>query len=704
MTAVFKREFKAFFNNVIGWVFMAVILAVYGLYFFVYNLRGGYPYVAYTLSAMGFLLIIAVSFLTMRVMSEDRKSRTDQLILTAPVSLIKVVIGKFLAMAAIFTLDMLVISITPLVLALYGTVPMGESYTAILGFWLYGLTCIAIGEFASSLTESQILSAIICFVLLFFGYLMNSICSLISEGGNIITKILKCYDLYSRLGTFMAGTLDITSIVYFVTLIILVLFLTTQVVEKRRWTMSVKKLGMGAFSVITIVVAVAVCFGINWGVNKIPTEYTSLDVTNSKLFKLTEDTKTYVSKLENDVTIYAWVAENNADTTVKETLSRYEDLSSHLKVKYISPSDSPDFYKNYTDEEPSENTLFVVSDKRSKMIPYDDIYVYSYDYNTYSKTIDAYDAEGKITSAIEYVLMDDTEMATVYMLTNHGERELGSGFTQSMDKLNISVVNLDLLANDSVPDDCQLLIVNAPEKDLSADDKKKISDYMTAGGTVLLTVTYDSESQPNIESLLNDYGIELVKGVVMENDANRYYAGTPYFILPEVISNTYTAGIENGYAFAPYAAGMSLDISSDTYDYLDILGTSDKAVAKMNTETATTSDYEEGDVKGPFYLGVSAMKREEPGTLVVFSSIDIFTDEANEIVAGSNVKLFEGILGKHVSESDLDLPVIASKAYTVDNLVMNSMTGVLVGMVVMVLLPILFIVAGISIWAIRKKK
>ena len=221
MFAILKREVKAYFQTVTGWLFIAAVLVLYGLYFYVYNLRAGYPYISYSLSAIAFIMLITVPVLTMRSFAEERHSRTDQLILTAPVSVGKVVLGKYLAMAFVFTIDMLIIAITPLLLMSYGTIPLGESYAAVLGFWLYGCACIAVGMFISSLTESQVISAVLTFVALFAGYMMGSICNLISESGNLLTKILGCYDLYTPLDNFMNGTLDVAGIVYYVTIIAL---------------------------------------------------------------------------------------------------------------------------------------------------------------------------------------------------------------------------------------------------------------------------------------------------------------------------------------------------------------------------------------------------------------------------------------------------------------------------------------------------
>ena len=213
MAAIFKREFKSYFRSVIGWLFIAVTLCLYGLYFVVYNLSYGYAYISYSLSAITFIFLITVPVLTMRVFAEERNKKTDQLILTSPVSLGKIVFAKFLAMVAVFSIAIAVIALSPLLLKALGSAPLKESYVAILGFWLYGVTCIAIGTFVSSLTESQVISAVITFGLLFLGYMMGGITNLISTSGNILTKILGCYDLTAHLDKFCSGVLDLTGVV-----------------------------------------------------------------------------------------------------------------------------------------------------------------------------------------------------------------------------------------------------------------------------------------------------------------------------------------------------------------------------------------------------------------------------------------------------------------------------------------------------------
>ena len=270
MRAIFKREFQACFQSVIGWLFIAATLAFYFLYFFVYNLSYGYPYISNSLNAMTILFLIAVPVLTMRILAEERHAKTDQLILTAPISVGKIVLAKYLALAAVFSLAMAVISLSPLLLGRFGTVPYSESYVAVLGFWLYGLTCIAIGTFVSSLTESQVISAVLTFVLLFIGYMMDGITQIVSSSGNLLTHILNCYNLTSGLERLSNGELDLTAVVYYISVSALFLFLTTQSIQKRRWSMSMKKIGLGIFNVGFAAAATAFVVVLNLAAGALP--------------------------------------------------------------------------------------------------------------------------------------------------------------------------------------------------------------------------------------------------------------------------------------------------------------------------------------------------------------------------------------------------------------------------------------------------
>ena len=175
MTAIYKKELRSYFTSMTGYICMAFMLVVIGIYYAVINLSSGYPYFGYTLSCVIVLFLLMTPVLTMRILAEEKNRKTDQLLLTAPVSLWKIVIGKYLAMVTVFGLALLITCFYPLILSRFGTVSLPMAYTAILGYFLYGAACIAIGLFISSVTESQVIAALLTFFVLLVFYITGVI-------------------------------------------------------------------------------------------------------------------------------------------------------------------------------------------------------------------------------------------------------------------------------------------------------------------------------------------------------------------------------------------------------------------------------------------------------------------------------------------------------------------------------------------------
>ncbi len=161
MIAIYKRDLKGFFTGMMGYVLLAFFLAVGGLYFTVMNLMSGYPDLSYTLYNNLFVLLLLVPLLTMRSFAEERRARTDQLLLTSPVPLWRIVLGKYLAVLSVFGMAVLVFALYPLIMSRGGAVSYRQSYAALLAFFLLGAACIAIGVFLSSLNENQIVAALL---------------------------------------------------------------------------------------------------------------------------------------------------------------------------------------------------------------------------------------------------------------------------------------------------------------------------------------------------------------------------------------------------------------------------------------------------------------------------------------------------------------------------------------------------------------
>lgn len=713
MLAIFKREFKSLFWNITGWLFIGITLALFGLYFFVYNLSYGYPYISYSLSAIAFLFMVTVPILTMRVLAEEKHAKTDQLLLTAPISVGKIVLGKFLALALVYTICIGVICVAPLVLMIFGEVPLAETYVGILGFWLYGLATIAIGTFVSSLTESQVISAVVSFGLIFVGYMMSSICSVISSSGNLLTKILGCYDLYTPLDDFFNGTLSVTGIVYYLSVIALALFLTEQMIQKRRWTISRNMISTSVFSTGMIAIVVALTVVVNLIASALPETYTQIDATSQKLYSITKDTEKYLDTLKDDVTLYVMVNKNSKDDNVDRTLQKYASASKHVKVKYVDPNVSPTFASKYTDNDVTSNSIIVVCGDRSKVIDYNsDIYEYSYD-SSYNYSVTGYDCEGQVTAAIQYVTSEST--TNVYELTGHDESTLSGDFSEVFQKRFMNVGSLSLLTVDAIPEDCQAIFITAPQSDLSEDDLSKLSQYLGNGGKIYLSIDYSKWNDlTNFKKLLSDNNIETTESLLAETDRSYYYQ-SPFYLLPNVENTEVSSSVAGmTQVFVPYSVGLTYTGEDDS-NVTSFMTTSDTTIAKAaaniaavqsQADAANIASAQDGDTQGQYSLGMM-VTNENGGELCVLGSAMMCTDSANQIVSGHNATLFNGIVNALVTTDDGNSDnavVIAAKDYTVSNLTVSANAMLVYGILWGIFMPIALIIIGIIVWARRRKR
>ncbi|MGN1084420.1 MAG: ABC transporter permease, partial [Lachnospiraceae bacterium] len=179
MIAIYKKELRAYFNSVIGWLFLAFFLAFVGLYVFLYNLLNGYAFIGYALASITLVFALLVPMVTMRIMAEENRQKTDQLLLTSPLPIWKIVVGKYLALVTLIAIAMLVVCIYPLLFAQFGTVNFSMSYAAVFGFFLIGCAYLAIGLFISSLTDSQAFAAVMTFIVVLVTCLVEGVAELI---------------------------------------------------------------------------------------------------------------------------------------------------------------------------------------------------------------------------------------------------------------------------------------------------------------------------------------------------------------------------------------------------------------------------------------------------------------------------------------------------------------------------------------------
>ena len=234
MLAVYRRELRGYFFSPIAYVFMGFFLIVSGIIFAVqlYNYSAEYNGM---LSTLSFLFLLVVPILTMRLLSEERKNKTDQLLLTSPLSLTGIVLGKFLAACTVFLVTLLITAIYPIVLFIFGTPSIVEILCGYLGFFLLGCSLIAVGVFISALTENQVTSAVISFGVLLLMYLGGGFLGQLI-GVPWISSVLEWFSVFERLQPFTQSVLSVTQIVYYLSFAAVFLFLTVRAIERRRWS------------------------------------------------------------------------------------------------------------------------------------------------------------------------------------------------------------------------------------------------------------------------------------------------------------------------------------------------------------------------------------------------------------------------------------------------------------------------------------
>lgn len=709
MTAIYKRELKSFFYSFTGWLYVAVMMFMMGLYFTLCNMLAGYATISYVLQIIVFLIVFTIPILTMRSLSEERKYKTDQLILTSPVSVGRIVMGKYLALVTVFAIPLVILGLTPFALMQAGEFQTGLSYTALLGFFLYGCMGLAIGLFLSSLTESVVIAAVLALIAMFVGYVMGGLCSVISTSGttafaDIIVKILHCFDMVGRFDVLCSGYFEIEAVAYYVTGTALVLFCTAQSIQKRRYAMAGRGIAIGAYSIFNILAAAALTIVVNLGLNFVPDQYVSYDVTENKLFTLTEDTLQYVQGMTGDVTIYVLVNRDSKDGDLDRTLQQIESASNHIQVEYVNPISNPMFYYKYTDIQPANNSLIVVSGNADVVVDYNDIYEYAYNYSTGDYESVGYDGEGQILSAL--IRVDEENISKFYAVTGHDELELDERFLDALNKENLEYETLHLNTVDAVPEDAQCIILNAPINDYSTDDVGKVLAYLEQGGHVLVTLAQAQiyAGLPNFEQIIGYYSVSVVDGVIVEADRSYYYQ-TPYDLFPIIEYDEITERIYDGTVLAPMSRGLSYDVDSEDIRYRPLLMTSDEAFSKANVTNLEEYRKNDADIDGPFVIALETERPTESGEVsqaVIVSTEYMFTAGADDIVPGYNVKLFGSILASLANRNTS--VVIPVKYYELPNLIFNAQTVYIVAIISIIILPFGCLIIGLVIWLRRRKR
>ncbi len=488
-----------------------------------------------------------------------------------------------------------------------------------------------------------------------------------------------------------------------------------------------KRTKIGLYTLVMAAVVLAVIIVVNLLVLGAPTKYTKLDMTSLSLYTLSDTTTEAVEKINEEVNIYFLCSggEDGSGSAVNNLpmlsvfLERYAELNDKITLSTVDPVANPTFTDKYEPDGLEDYSIIVESAKRFKIVDFADLYYYYNEslgkispdmYQTYMMYAQMgyfgnnipvltlnFDGESAITSALDYVTTD--KIPAAYILEGHGETPLSETLLTSIENDNMTTANLSLLTS-AIPEDTGCIIINAPTTDINADEAKALSEYLAAGGKMMVTTVYTSLGLPNLMGVLAEFGLAPVDGMIVEGDSNRFANNTPYYLLPSVsTASELTAPLaaSSAYMFMAFSHGITV-AEKEGIEVTPLFSASSSAYTIP--ASAETTAKTEASINGPFDIGVLA-ENSEGGQLIWLGS-PAFSDSMNQIT-GANYQYLISMLGGIV-ERDRIVYNIPANEVAASRLVVNELQASLWSAVLIVVLPLAFAVCGVIYWYVRRRK
>ena len=338
------------------------------------------------------------------------------------------------------------------------------------------------------------------------------------------------------------------------------------------------KRGSYTLAMTSIMIAIVIIF--NMIVNLIPENKRQFDISSTNIYEISSKSEKIIKKVDDDVTFYVLAEKDSTDKRIKTFINKYASLSSKLHVKWIDPILHPSVLTKYGTE---ENNIVISCKKtnRTTTVSFDDILVSSDSYYSTSSSASSFDGDGQLTSALNYVTSDKEYKA--YYTSGHGESSLSSEVTSLLTKSRISTSDLLLMTATSIPDDCDLLIIDGATSDFTKDEVKLLSSYLKKGGKVVTLLAQTNKSMKNLYGLLKDYGLTVQSGYIA--DTERSYQGNYYYLIPNLsVSGDMASGISSNSVMMINSKGYAVTEKKQTQGTYVLGATSTESVKIKNNK------------------------------------------------------------------------------------------------------------------------
>lgn len=445
----------------------------------------------------------------------------------------------------------------------------------------------------------------------------------------------------------------------------------------------------GTYSTLLIAIVIAIVIVVNMVAGQLPGSWKNIDLSDNELYEISAQSKDLLKQLDKEVEIHVLAEKEATDERIRIFMEKYVALSPKLSVKWTDPILHPEVL---TDNKVEADTVIIscVETGRSKAVALDEMLNYDQMAYYYSgEFVEIFDAEGELTSAINYVINETNQK--IYYTTGHGEFAFSNTVSDLLSKSNYAVEELNTTMGNTIPTDCDLLVIYSPSKDITKEEKEMFSNYMQEGGNVLLLLGNEGESMTNRDALLTEYGLQVANGVVM--DYERYYSQLQYqqyAIAPVLeLDDRLSEGIKTEMLLLVLAEGMTItDPARDTISVETFMSTSDNA-AVVSGDSVNTGKYVLGAIameNNSRFTVISAYSMIEESIATYASTLENHTLFMN--VVNSN---FENVSNIAIEEKRLEM-----KQNTMQNIGIFTL-------IVIVGIPALVLIVGFIRWLKRRK-
>lgn len=398
------------------------------------------------------------------------------------------------------------------------------------------------------------------------------------------------------------------------------------------------QLRYGTYSTAITAVVIGIVIVINMIAGQFSDTIGSIDLSNNKLYEITDTSKTFLKELDKEITIRVFADETSMDERIKTFVKKYAALSNKISVEWIDPVLHPSAVEEYG----ADSETIVVSceeTEKQELIYFSDIIVYDYSsyYTSGYVSESEFDAEGQLTSAINAVTNEVEKK--IYRTAGHGESSFSSTINDLFEKSNFTITELNTVMNNEIPEDCDLLMCYAPTTDFTEDEKNMISEYITNGGDVFLILGETQNETPNLDALLLEYGMQKAAGYIA--DTERCYQGNYYYIFPTLsVSGDLASGMSTEMVLLVDALGVTeVDPARDTISLNTFMETSSSGYAVDGEDT----------VQGTYILGATATEEEGQFTVITASSM-IDASITDYFTTLENITLFMNSVTSHFED------------------------------------------------------